>query len=447
MKMEPDASRLWIYIVLLAVFTLLRGFVTACEYAVTEVKDSRVRAMEGSEPGYHKLSELLQKPHKLLLTFSMQRSFTSVLISALTLLICDAVVDDRVELALMGVRERSLFRLGLLIVLVILVACLLVVLTDLLPKRLVEQHTEGFAVRCAGVIQGLVRVMTPFSALSYGLAFVLCKLFGVSLASDKDTVTEEEIRLMVDAGNETGAIEESEREMINNIFEFDDVPVSEVMTHRTDFIAVEIDAKIGDVVYLAINEGVSRIPVYEQTVDNILGIIYIKDLLCLVGCDHSDDFTLRNFKREVQFVPDLGKCRDVFQQMRRAKQHMAIVVDEYGGTAGLVTMEDLLEEIVGNIQDEYDNEATELEQLSENVYSVDGAADPEEILPKLGATVPTENCYDTMSALVADLLGRIPAAGETPSVQYQNLRLTVVLTEDNWISRLKAERLREIPVE
>lgn len=424
---------------ILLVTVLLRGWMTACEYAVTEVKDSRVRELEDDSSAYRRLARLIGQPQKLLLSFKMYRSLSIVLITAIAALLCDAAVGAMITAA-ENSTLRLVLRVGVIAVLAAVVSCLMTVVTELLPERLVEKRTERFALMNAGAVGIVMTLMTPFTALSYGLNFLLCKLFGLKTTLVQDTVTEEEIRLLVEAGNETGAIEESEREMINNIFEFDDVTVADVMTHRTDFVSVDLNAKIGDIVYLAINEGFSRIPVYEGTVDSILGIIYVKDLLCLVGCEHCEDFTLRNFLREVLFVPDTGKCRDVFQQMRRKKQHMAIVVDEYGGTAGLVTMEDLLEEIVGNIQDEYDNEAAELEQVADAEYIVDGAADPEEILPKLGATVPEENCYETMSGLVVDILGRIPTDGETPSVEYQRLRLTVLETEDNWISKLKVEQ-------
>ncbi|MBE6855683.1 MAG: HlyC/CorC family transporter [Ruminococcus sp.] len=442
--MEPDHSRIWIYAVVLAVAVLLRGWMAACESAVTEVKDGKVRGMEEQNPAYRRLAKLIDRPQKLLLSFAMHRSLSIVLISVLSVLVCDAAFGDRIMAAAHSA-ERIVLRVGVIAVLSAVVSCLLTVLTELFPKRLVEKNTERFALRNSGAVGVMIALMTPFAYASYGLNFVFCKLFGLKTTLVQDTVTEEEIRLLVDAGNETGAIEESEREMINNIFEFDDVTVADVMTHRTDFVSADISAKIGDIVYLAINEGFSRIPVYEGTVDSILGIIYVKDLLCLVGCEHCEDFTLRNFLREVLFVPDTGKCRDVFQQMRREKQHMAIVVDEYGGTAGLVTMEDLLEEIVGNIQDEYDDEAADLEQIAETEYIVDGAADPEEILPKLGATIPEENCYETMSGLVVDILGRIPTEGETPSVEYQSLRLTVLETEDNWISKLRVERCDQKP--
>ena len=445
--MISDDSRIWIYTGVLLLFLLIRGFFTACEYALTEVRDGKVKALSAEDDRYARLRKLLESPHKLMLSFSMQRTLTGVVVVMTALLLFSCTAGNWLARQMQDTLGGLLARIGMLFLLVLVTTGCLVILTGLLPKRLAERHVDSLALRCTGVAEALVRLSAPFTAVTYGVASGICRLFGVSLSAGREIVTEEEIRLMVDAGNETGTIAESEREMINSIFDFDDKPVSEVMTHRTDLTAVERQSKIADIVYLAINEGKSRIPVFEQTVDNIVGIIYVKDLLCLVGCEHSEDFTLEEFLRTTIYVPEAAKCRDVFRRMTREKQQMAVVVDEYGGTAGIVTMEDLLEEIVGDIEDEYDHETAELVQLAEGVYSIDGAADPEDILPKLGADAPEQDCYDTMSALVVDLLGRIPAADESPSVVYQNLRFTVLLTEDNWISRLKAERLTDAPVE
>ena len=281
-------------------------------------------------------------------------------------------------------------------------------------------------------------LLSPLSALAYGISAVFCRLFSVPISSQKDTVTEEEIRMMVDAGNETGVIEESQREMINNIFEFGDADISDVMTHRKDICAVDVNSKIGDIVYLAINEGYSRIPVYQESVDNIIGIIYVKDLLCLVGCEHSEDFTVNQFMRKVKYLPETCKCSDAFETLTKEKAQCAIVVDEYGGTAGLVSLEDILEEIVGNIQDEYDDEKAEIVQISDNIYTISGDTHPEDAEEILGIELPKEHNYDTMSAFIVDLLGRIPEEDETPTVKYENVEFTVLLVEDNWISKIKA---------
>lgn len=447
-NMDADSTRIWVFATLLIVTLLLKGMCTAFEYALTEVNDSQVKNLAEKEKRYARLHALISMPQKLRITFAMERAIFNVLIATAALLLGKCAWEPKLA-EWIGTEGAwgTVWHVAVLLVQMLVTASVLVILTEILPKRLAEKRVESTALLCCGWIRFLIRVLTPFTAITYGVACVVCRLFGVSASAVKDVVTEEEVRMMVDAGNETGTIEESQREMINNIFEFDDVTVAEVMTHRKDLVAADVNAKIGDIVYLAINEGFSRIPVYEQTIDSVIGIIYVKDLLCLVGCDHSEDFTLRQFLRNVMFVPETGKCKDVFQKMTKEKAQSAIVVDEYGGTAGMVTMEDLLEEIVGNIQDEYDDETAEMVQLAENVYTVDGAADPEDIVPKLGGSLPEEHQYDTMSALVVDLLGRIPEQDETPSVVFENLRMTVLLTEDNWISKLKVEKLPEEPAE
>ena len=181
-----------------------------------------------------------------------------------------------------------------------------------------------------------------------GFARALSKLFGAS----RGNVTEEEILMMVDAGNETGVIEEHEREMINNIFEFDDLAIDGVMTHRTDITAVNSNALVSEVVGIALESGFSRIPVYEESIDRIVGIICVKDLLCLVGDAAADEKDIKTFMREIICLPQTLPCREAFKRLTAKKMHMAVIIDEYGGTAGIVTMEDMLEAIVGNIQDE-----------------------------------------------------------------------------------------------
>ena len=284
----------------------------------------------------------------------------------------------------------------------------------------------------------------PLQALVRGFDQIL----GGSKSDDDDSqVTEEDFLMMVDAGNETGLIEESQRDMINNIIDFDDVTITNVMTHRKELVAVDVDMKISDVVYLAINEGYSRMPVYEENIDNIVGVLMVKDLLSLIGTEDISNFSVRHFMRAALFVPETAKCKYVLEDMLRDKAQMAVAVDEYGGTAGIVTMEDLLEEIVGNIRDEYDDEEIEMRELGEGVFTIEGNADPEETLSRLGISLPEDQEFDTMSAWLVELLGRIPDEDENPSAEYENVRFTVLLMEDNWISKIKAEILTKAPAD
>lgn len=303
-----------------------------------------------------------------------------------------------------------------------------------------RKKAESVAAKLAGYVRVLTGLLTPLWAIYSGVE----RAVGGTWVKP-DAVTEEDIIQMVEEGNETGVIEESQREMINNIFEFDDIVVSDVMTHRTEIVAVEVEEPISSVIHTVIQEGYSRMPVYQGNIDNIVGILMAKDLLCLAGQDNLEHYHIRHFMREVVFVPETAKCKHVLQEMALKKSQLAVVVDEYGGTAGIVSMEDILEEIVGNIQDEYDEEEIEMRKVSDAVYIIKGTADPDDILPQLGIALPEGREFDTMSGFVVELLGRIPEAEETPSVQYESVLFTVLLIEDNWVSKIKAQILQPEP--
>lgn len=429
--MEQDGDRLWIIIALLVLFAVIRAWYSACETALTEINDAVVHARAAEDKAWQPLDKLIEKPTRMRRSFTMHRIFSALLIGMVCWLLFGGYITMLFPFPGGSMLAAVLLTLALMPV--------LAVLTDLFPKRIAMHRCESLAKFCVPTVRLLILVLTPFWAIASGITALLCKLFRIPAADGVDVVTEEEIRLLVDAGNETGGIEESQREMINNIFTFDDVPVSDVMTHRKDMTAVPKTATATETAAIALEGGYSRIPVYENQIDTIIGIVLVKDLLPLVGKAH--DCPVTDLMREVRFVPETAKCRDVFQQMRRDKSQLAIVSDEYGGTAGMVTMEDLLEEIVGNIQDEYDDEEAEFTELAEGVWSIAGEADPEDILPKLGVRFEPDDEFDTMSAFVVHLLGRIPEEGETLSAEQDGIRYTLLSYEDNWISRIQAERI------
>lgn len=279
-------------------------------------------------------------------------------------------------------------------------------------------------------------ILYPLVLINKGLSFVLKKAIGEGYVED---VTEDDILSMVDAGNESGAIEDSSVEMINNVFEFNDLCAADVMTHRVNIVGVEINESLDDIIYIALEEGFSRMPVYEGSIDKILGIIIVKDLLCLVGSDNLEEFNLRDFIREGVFIPEKCSCADTFKFLTGMKSGMAIVVDEYGGTAGIVTLEDIVESVMGNIQDEYDDEAAMIRKLKDDKYEINGEADPDEVLELFGYSLPDEHDYDTISGFVTDLLGYLPEdVSVHPQVNYESIRFVIVEVCDNCIERLIA---------
>ena len=228
--------------------------------------------------------------------------------------------------------------------------------------------------------------------------------------------------------------------MINNIFEFDDIAAEDIMTPRTDVAALEADDGIVEALRIGVDEGYSRLPVYEEDIDQIIGVLYIKDLLPYVGQTIPADVSLRHLVREPYFVPGTKRCGDLFSEMTEKHMQMSIVVDEYGGFAGIVTMEDLLESIVGNIQDEFDHEEEEVTRLSDTSFDIDGSLDVEELDELLNIQLP-QGEYDTVAGFLMDQLGRIPAEDEQPQVQFENVLFTITQVEDRRIERVHAEVL------
>ena len=279
--------------------------------------------------------------------------------------------------------------------------------------------------------------MKKFKIFLLILSVLLVIPFGVF--ADEEVVTEEEIRMMVDVGEEKGVIENIQKEMINNIFEFDDIDVTDIMTHRTDMVAVEDTDTLKDVVALSIENGYSRIPVYHEDQDNIIGIVYIKDLLKYISMDKfPENDSPKDYMRDAYYVPFSKSCGSLFSEMTEKRVQMAVVVDEYGGTAGIVTLEDLVEAIMGNIQDEYDNEEEEIVEEEENIFTIDGTAYIEEVNELVGDIIP-EGDYDTLGGFLISNLGFLPKDEDKNELQYENLKFTILNVEERRIGKVRVE--------
>ncbi|MBR5872019.1 MAG: HlyC/CorC family transporter, partial [Oscillospiraceae bacterium] len=326
-------------------------------------------------------------------------------------------------------------------VITLLLAYVLIVLGVLVPKRLAMEHAESISYSVVGMFSFLYKVLRPLVFILNGSANVVLRLLGINPNEEPEAATEENIRMMLDVADEKGTIEESEKEMINNIFEFDDRNVGEIMTHRKDLTAIEMNTPISEAVDLAISDGYSRMPVYEETIDNIKGLVYAKDLLTLIGDTVLDGRKVADFIRPVNFIPESNSCSDVFMEFQQKKIQAAIVVDEYGGTAGLVSMEDLIESVMGNIQDEYDNEEEEISAIDEDNFDFEGTVLLGDIEELLDIEVEEDADYDTLSGLIMDILGRIPEEDEHPVVEYQGVEFTVVHVEEHRIAKVHARIL------
>ncbi len=439
---DPDGNgtQYFLYIALLFVLILINAFFAGSEIAIIQVNDNKVNKMadEGNKKA-RQLLRLVSEPSSFLATIQVGVTISTYLSSAVA---ADTFADP-ISAALTSVMPLpiSVLRLIAVIVITVILSYFSLVLGELVPKRVAMQNPEKFAFAAVGALTVLYKATRPFVWLLSKSTNAVVRLFGIDPNHEPDRVTEEEIRMLVDVGNEKGVIEESAKEMINNIFEMDDITAAEIMTHRTDIMGVEKSSSIKDVVNIAISEGYSRIPVYEDDLDNIVGVIYVKDLLGLIGQKGGVEPVLKDFIRPVQFVPESNHVKELFKEFQDKKVQIAVVCDEYGGTSGIVTMEDLLEAIVGNIQDEYDNEEEDIKMVDDMTFTVDGATDIEELSEILDVVLPDEGDYDTIAGLIIDILGYIPSEGEHPSVVVNNVELTVLEVEDRRIASVKVVKL------
>ncbi len=387
---------------------LLHGLLAGMRAAFASARRGRLRQMADERVPRAALAlRLAEDSSRMLGTLYLGKAFLAALAAALAALtlvspLARALADG-------GPPHPWADGIALLIVIGGLSAFLLV-LGRLVPEGIAAARPEEWAVRFAGLLQVLTALFWPLVRLLVWVGNRLAAPFGGLPLSGTTLVTEEEIRTLVDAGEEEGVIEEDEKEMIYSIFELGETMAREIMVPRIDIVAVDVQTPPEEVVRVIAETGHSRIPVYEGTVDGIVGLVYAKDLLLHLQGDGPRP-PLREMLRPAYFVPETKKVDDLLREMQQRRIHMAIVVDEYGGTAGLVTVEDILEEIVGEIQDEYDAEEPSFEQVGEGEYILDARMNLDDVNDLLEADLPTETA-DTLGGLIYDALGRVPVPGD-----------------------------------
>ena len=306
------------------------------------------------------------------------------------------------------------------------------------------KNYEKIAFGTIGIIRAISIITSPFVKFLTLVTNSISKLFGVG-ENEEESVTEEEIKMMVDQGEEKGTIKEEEKELINNVFEFNDITASEIMKHRKDIFAVDINISNDELMEELSKEEYrySRIPVYDETIDEIKGILYIKDVLKNIG---KKNFKVKNVVKDAYFVSQTRLINEVFKELQKNKMQIAIIIDEYGGTAGLITMEDILEELVGDIYDEYDKEEKEFEKIDENTYIIVGSMPIYDVNKLLNANIP-EGYYDTLSGFLQEKLGRIPEEEEKPIIETKEVTYKIEKYEDKRILKVKACKNNEKQIE
>ena len=421
-------------LLILLILILLNAYFAASEIAFISLNDAKIekQAKEGNKKA-KQIEKMLKNPSKFLATIQIGITLAGFLSSAFA---SDAFANILAPMLnnIFPMISVEIFKGISIVIITIILSFFTLVFGELVPKRMAMKYYEKIAYGTIGVIRVISIITAPFVKILTTVTNFVSKIFGVS-ENEEEIVTEEEIKMMIDEGEEKGTIQEDEKEMIHNIFEFNDITVSEVMTHRTDVYAIDINSDIDDILKELGEYKYSRIPVYDEEIDDIKGILFIKDLLKYVNS--KKNVKIKNIMREAYFVSENKPINELFKDLQKNKMQMAIVIDEYGGTAGVVTMEDLLEEIVGNIFDEYDEVENEYEKIDDNTFLLSGSISISE-LKKIMQVDIKEGDYDTLSGYLLELLGRVPKDDEKPTIETDKVVYKIEEYEEKRILWVKA---------
>ena len=420
-------------ILVLVILILLNAYFAATEIAFISLNDTKIErdAKEGNKKA-KQILKMLKSPSKFLATIQIGITFAGFLSSAFA---SDAFADKLAPVLneWMPFISVEIWNGIAIVIITIILSFFTLVFGELVPKRLAMKYYEKVAYGTIGVIRAISIITAPFVKLLTFSTNMVSKIFGVGEA-EEEVVTEEEIKMMIDQGEEKGTIEKGERQLLNNVFEFNDIIVSEVMTPRTDIYAIDINDNLKDLLDEMDEFKYSRIPVYEESIDDIKGILFIKDII--KPLKNNEPIDIKKIMREPYFVPESKDIDELFKEMQQNKVQMAIAIDEYGGTAGLITMEDIIEELVGNILDEYDEEDPDIKKIDDNTFILSGTLTSYEIKKLFNVEIP-EGDYETLSGYLLDRLGRIPDENEHPVIEDDNLTYKVEEMEDKRIKYVK----------
>ncbi len=440
--MGTDPGSIIIKIVTLFALIFVNAFFSMSEMAIVTLNDNKIdKLAEQGNKKAKQIKKLTENTSSFLSTIQIGVTLAGFLTSATAAQSFAEMLASAIgKTAVVNVIPIGIISGFSTVVITLIMSYFSLVLGELVPKKIAMNKPEKMAFMAAPILVFVAKVTKPIVRFLAFSTNTVLRLIGIDPHADEEVVTEEEIRMMVDVGGEKGVIEDVQIEMINNIFEFDDIDVADIMTHRTDMVCVDEEEPLAEAVKLSIENGFSRIPVYKEDPDNIIGIVYIKDFLKYVGTNLPKTKTVKDMMRPAYYVPETKRCGELFAEMTEKRVQMAVVVDEYGGTAGIVTLEDLLESIVGNIQDEYDQEDEEISIINDTTFEVEGITDIEEVEEHTGKKFP-EGDYDTIGGYIISVLGFLPEDGQMNEVQFENVKFTVLNVEERRIGKVKVEIL------
>ena len=411
--MEP--SQVW-QIIVLIILLVLSGFFSMSETALMALSKIRIRHMvEEGVKGAKLVEKLTEDPNKLLGAILIGNNIVNILASSLaTTLFVSLVGPSGVGIA------------------TAVMPVLVLIFGEITPKSIAKQKSEQVSLKVSKPISIIVKLFKPFIGIFTFISSGFIRLLGGDPKASEPFITAEELKTMVGVSEEEGVLEDVEKEMIFNVFDFADSQAKDVMVQRVDIVAVDSEATYEEVLDVIKTEQFSRIPVYNQTIDDIVGILYVKDLI--IAGQNKDGFKVTDYMREPYYTFEFKKIKELFNEMKKTRNHISVVLDEYGGTVGIVTIEDLIEEVFGDIEDEYDDYENEIEVIKEDEYVVDGSAKLDDISELIGVNMESEE-FDSVGGLIIGELGRFPDNKE--EVNLNNIRFVVEEVDKNRIKKVR----------
>lgn len=420
-------------IIILVILIGINAFFASSEIAFISLNDAKIekQAKDGNKKA-KSIQNMLKDPSKFLATIQIGVTLAGFLSSAFAADTFAEVLSPKLYNLMPFIQAQTWKAISIILITLIL-SYFTLVFGELVPKRLAMKYTEKIAFSSVGIIKAISVVASPFVKLLTLSTNAVSKIFKIT-ENEEEVVTEEEIRMMIDVGEEKGVIGVAAKEMLNNVFEFNDKIVSEIMIPRTEVFALDKELTIKEVIDILLEDTrYSRIPVYEETIDNIVGIVYIKDILL---SKKDENRKIKELMKKAYYVPETITVDKLFEEMRKNKKQISIVIEEHGGTSGIVTMEDILEEIVGEIYDEYDALENKVVEIDSNTYLIDGSLAVYDLEKIFDVEIP-EGDYDTISGYLIDLLGRIPKTKENIIIETDQLDFKVEKVKNKKIVQVK----------
>lgn len=405
--------------ILLVLLVLMSAFFSSSETALINMSKIRLKYLVKEKvKNADKLEKLYEDSNKLIGAILIGNNIVNVATSS----IATIITTSRFSNAGLGISVG-------------LTTLVILIFGEITPKNLALKNSESISLFVAPIILFLVRIFTPILFILNNISNLLSALLGQRNDDKKPTITQDELKTIVDVSNQEGVLETDETEMIQNIFEFKDLTVDDIMIQRMDIVAISADMSYDEIIDVFKNRQLSRLPIYEDTIDDIIGVLYAKDLFFTE--QSKEDFDIKTVMREPVFVNEFVKISDFFKKMQQVKTHIAIVLDEYGGVAGIVTMEDLVESIVGDIYDEYDQQDEEVRKLKENIYVINGNSKLTEIQELLKVELVSKD-YESLGGYLMDKMGKIPTQGDI--YEDENFKFVISSMDKNRINKVKVIR-------